>query len=140
MKRMLCLLLVFFLLAPCTVQARAEAFDASDGFHVSDSFDLSGQLDARGAGELPELLPDEARELMDEAGVGEMKVESLLHLSPGDFFQAVWKAFLTQLRGPLKMLGFCWASRCCAPCWAECARGFKAAACPRCSGLWRCCA
>jgi stage III sporulation protein AE len=65
-------------------------------------FDTATQLDALGGDELESKVPDEARELMAEAGVGELSVEALLELSPRDFFRAIWNAFVRQLQAPLR--------------------------------------
>lgn len=68
-----------------------------------EEYDLEAQWDALGRDELVEAIPEETRELMDQAGVGELSADELLELTPGEFLGAVWGIFLDQLRLPMKV-------------------------------------
>jgi Stage III sporulation protein AE (spore_III_AE). len=94
MKRILCCILAAGLLG---LPVFAEA-------SISD-FDFDEQLDALGARELEEQLPAQASELLQETGLRQITVESLLELSPKAFFSALWEMVLQELRMPAKTLG-----------------------------------
>ena len=88
-------LLIFLLLYPSPAIA-AE---------LPPGYDLQEQLDVLGMDELAGRMPEESRELMSKSGLEDISVGSLLHLSPADFFVAVWQLFLDVIRYPVKMLG-----------------------------------
>jgi len=79
-----------------TIPAYASAFNP-------EGFDTDAMFDALGKDELIRGVPDQAKELMGEAGV-ELSVSSLLGLSPTEFFRAVWNLTLSQIRGPFGTL------------------------------------
>lgn len=78
----------------------SAGLDGLDG-----AFDLDEQLDAIGRDELMQEVPGEARELMEQSGVGDLSVDQLLQLSPKDFFRTVWDLLLQQMKKPLRTLG-----------------------------------
>lgn len=97
-KKILALLLAFLFLPAFCLPALAEG-------NGGDPFDTGAQLDALGRDELMDSVPEEARELMEESGVYDLSVSNLLHLSPREFFRAVWNAFVRQLGAPARTLG-----------------------------------
>jgi len=70
-----------------------------------EGFDLNNQLDALGAGELVEQLPQQAMDMLREAEMDEISPESLLSLSPGRFFSMLWQIIVQNVRQPLVVLG-----------------------------------
>lgn len=70
---LLCLLCLFFCLLPVAVSAQEDA-DAEQYYQE--------QMEASGAGELPGYLPEEAKKIMDDLGVGDLSQEGIFHLSP----------------------------------------------------------
>ncbi|MFR4988848.1 stage III sporulation protein AE [Anaerotruncus colihominis] len=62
---------------------------------------IKTQLDAVGADELLEELPDDAKNLMEGAGITEIDYKQLLTLSPSQFFGSVWELVVQRLRAPL---------------------------------------
>ena len=62
---------------------------------------IKTQLDAVGADELLEELPDDAKNLMEGAGITEIDYKQLLTLSPSQFFGSVWELVIQRLRAPL---------------------------------------
>jgi len=70
---------------------------------VSGGFDIDAQMDALGKEELLEEIPESARELLDETGLSDVTVDSLLELTPGEFVKAVWGIFTDQLKQPLRV-------------------------------------
>lgn len=59
------------------------------------------QLEAAGADELPDQVPEDAKRLLDGAGVTKLDYKQLLSLSPGDFIQQLWRMVLERIRQPL---------------------------------------
>jgi stage III sporulation protein AE len=76
-----------------------------DVFSAAPEFDFQAQLDAVGADELLDNLPDDARALLDESGIDNMDYQQLLGLSPKGFFKTVWDLVLTRIRQPLSLFG-----------------------------------
>lgn len=72
---------------------------------LPDSPDMSGELSAAGADELYGVMPDDARRLMDDAGVTKIDAKQLLSLSPKDFFATLWELVLERIKRPLAV--FC---------------------------------
>lgn len=81
----------------------AESRPEEDAF--PEDADLQEQLEALGADELKDEVPEGAKELMEETGIYDIDPENLLSLTPGKFFPAIWRLFLKQLRQPLVVLG-----------------------------------
>lgn len=71
---------------------------------LPDAFDMDEQLNVLGKDELVEQVPENAKKLMDEAGVDDLKAEKLLQLSPRNFFRVLWRMLLDQLKKPLNVL------------------------------------
>ena len=72
---------------------------------VDSAFDMEEQLDALGREELMEQVPEDARELMEEANLYDLSVSSLLQLTPKDFFCTVWRMLLQEVRKPVRTMG-----------------------------------
>ena len=88
MKRFLAFFLLALFLLPLT------AFAQSGEAELSDNFDMDQQLDVLGKDELMDQVPEDARPLLDEAGLDDLSVGKLLQLSPKDFFRTIWQLFL----------------------------------------------
>lgn len=99
MKRLLTVLLALLLASLTQLPCHAQEAGGPDGM----DFDFDAQLDALGRDELLGGLPDETRALLEEAGA-DLSVESLLGLSPRDFFRTIWQLFLAQLQKPVRVL------------------------------------
>ena len=94
MKQMLCCIIAGWLLCmPVFAQMPASGFDFDE------------QLDALGAKELEAQLPADAKELLEETGLRQITVESLLGLSPEELFPALWQMVLQEVRMPAKTQG-----------------------------------
>lgn len=71
----------------------------------SEEIDLQPQMDAVGADELLDKLPDDAEDLLDRAGIDKIDYKQLLTLSPSQFFREIWRLVLDKLKQP--MTTFC---------------------------------
>lgn len=60
------------------------------------------QKEASGADALPDALPDETRELLDQIGMGEITQDSVFNLSPGQFFSQTADLVREEGAAPLK--------------------------------------
>ena len=99
MKRFLAFFLLALFLLPLT------AFAQSGEAELSDNFDMDQQLDVLGKDELMDQVPEDARPLLDEAGLDDLSVGKLLQLSPKDFFRTIWQLFLQEVKRPMRTLG-----------------------------------
>ncbi|MDR2932907.1 MAG: stage III sporulation protein AE [Oscillospiraceae bacterium] len=101
--------MIFFLVAVMAlcmpVSAAEPDIEYDYGGDLAGGFDTESQLDALGRDELMQSVPEDARELLEETGLYDMSVKSMLQLSPGDFFKALWAALLHQLKSPVRTLG-----------------------------------
>ena len=97
MKRTSWMAILVVLLMLYTVTLGARALD------IHEYFDTQAQLDALGVSEAAQLLPEKTRGLMEDGGFRELSVQSLLQLSPGQFFAAIWRAFLQELHRPIRI-------------------------------------
>ncbi|MEM1483830.1 hypothetical protein V6615_03005 [Oscillospiraceae bacterium PP1C4] len=71
----------------------------------AEDYDYQAQLDAIGADELLDNLPDDAQQLMDRTGIHGIDYKQLLSLSPSDFFHEIWQLVLIRIKLPLTI--FC---------------------------------
>jgi stage III sporulation protein AE len=76
----------------------------SEGDTSAYEFDTDAQLDALGRDELMGSVPEQARRGLEDTGLYELSVESLMELSPGEFFGAVWDMLVGQVTQPLRAL------------------------------------
>lgn len=67
----------------------------------SEGIDLQPQMDAVGADELLDKLPDDAEDLLGKAGIDKIDYKQLLTLSPSQFFHEIWRLVLDKLKQPL---------------------------------------
>jgi stage III sporulation protein AE len=70
---------------------------------IYEYFDIAAQFNAVGINEVAGLLPEQTRNLMEDGGFREISVQSLLQLSPAQFFVAIWRAFLEELYRPMRI-------------------------------------
>ncbi len=71
----------------------------------SNEIDLQPQMDAVGADELMDKLPENAQDLLGRTGIDKIDYKQLLTLSPADFFKEIWRLVLEKLKEP--MTTFC---------------------------------
>ncbi len=67
-------------------------------------FDMQEQLDALGADELMQQVPQGARELLEEVQLDNISPETLLNLSPRAFFKTLWELLVRQVKTPVVVL------------------------------------
>lgn len=91
---------LFCLLLLIPVNARAGTGPADTDAHVQ----LREQLDALGSRELAGQVSPEAREYLAQGGLLEPNFETLIQLTPGRFFPALWQMFLSAMMAPLRAL------------------------------------
>lgn len=72
---------------------------------VLPDYDYQGQLDALGADELLDKLPDDAKNLMDNTGISSIDYKSLLKLSPKQFLSEAVRLVRERIRQPLRVFG-----------------------------------
>lgn len=96
MKRIVCMAVMLLTVFSLSIRANAQVVDES-------AFDISAQLDAIGAHELVDKLPQSAQELMKDADLYDLSVDKLLQLSPGDFFSTLWRMFLNTVQRPIRI-------------------------------------
>lgn len=96
---------VCFLTAVCFM-AILLTVEANAGINAEiDTGMLEEQLEALGADELMGHVPWEARQYLEAAQLYDLSFESLIQLTPGRFFSAVWQMFTYALIAPLRTLG-----------------------------------
>lgn len=104
MKRLMALLVglatVFMLGLPVEAAPQEDAIP-----ELAEEFDTDAQLDALGRDELMEAVPEEARMLMEEAGVYDLSVGVLLGLTPRQLFRVVWSLAVSKAKEPIRTLG-----------------------------------
>lgn len=93
MKRVLVLFIIAMLLLFITLPIAAQEPD------------LQPQLDAIGADELLDRLPDDAKHLMDDSGITKIDYKQMLSLTPSEFFHQLWQMVLERIKMPLTV--FC---------------------------------
>lgn len=93
MKWVAKLLTVLLILIGLSIPAAAQ---------TENKVDLQPQMDAVGADELMDKLPENAENLLDRAGIHEIDYKQLLSLSPAQFFKEIWKLVLEKLKQPMK--------------------------------------
>ncbi len=102
LRRIICLIFVLLLVWPASPAAAGMAAPTDPA--ESTAFDLEAQLDALGRDELERDAPEEAKELLREAGADKLSVSQLLQLSPQDFFAALWRMLVDELKTPVRTL------------------------------------
>ena len=105
MKKWICnlLLCITAVLFCCTVPVYAltdESTDASD----EEAAVEQELMEASGAEELFDFLPEETRDFLRQSGVDELSSDTILNLSGGDFLHMVGQGILVKLREPLALL------------------------------------
>lgn len=87
----------------------AEALEFAGGSgglpDVLAEFDEQAELDAIGGGELQDALPQDAKSLMESAGIEGIDYKKLLTLGPEEFFSEIWAMVQERLRTPLRVFG-----------------------------------
>jgi len=68
------------------------------------AFDMEEQMEALGGDALEKQVPQGAQKLMQEAGISDLSADSLLELSPRNFFRVIWNVFLEQAKRPFAVL------------------------------------
>ena len=97
MKRLwICLVLVFTLFPGLNVYAAEPS---------SAVLDYQEQLEAIGADELQEQLPEGARGLLENTGIQGVDYQAILSLSPGEFFRQLFLLAKAQIRKPVALFG-----------------------------------
>ena len=94
------LLFLTLLLWPMSVQA---ALPPTEHYPPSGSV-LDEQLDALGRSELMGWVPREARGYMEDAQLYDLSFGSLMQMTPGRFFPALWRMFTDALVRPMRTL------------------------------------
>jgi stage III sporulation protein AE len=79
-----------------------EAYASAD---LPDGFDLEAQMEAVGADKLEEATPEQAREMLEDAGVDSMNPTEIITLSPKDFIGGIIQTIKDKIASPLKALG-----------------------------------
>jgi len=84
-----------------TASARAGAFppELEEGTELVDE-----QLDALGRNDLMGFVPREARQYLEGVELYDLRLETLMQLTPGRFFPALWQMFTSALVRPLRTL------------------------------------
>jgi len=95
---------ILLLLTPLAAYAQYPDGEGPYDFDAGLEEEVEEQLDALGRDELMGRVPEEARELLDEAGLYEMSPQNLLQMTPGDFFSALWRMALDALSKPARTL------------------------------------
>ena len=90
-------LLFFVLLLTWPLNVRAGTYTQPDDY-------LHEQLEALGRSELMGWVPQEARAYMEQAQVYDLSPGSLMQLTPGRFFPALWGMFTDALVRPMRSL------------------------------------
>lgn len=83
----------------------SENVQGKESHEVSGEYDFQSQLDAAGADELWQALPEDAKSLMDDSGVTDIDYKQLLSLSPGNLFKQLWQMVKERVKQPLTV--FC---------------------------------
>lgn len=68
-----------------------------------DSFSRLNQ--AAGGDELPRSLPEETRDLLEDAGLSDITPGSFLQMTPESFWQTIWSLLQQKMKQPVSLLG-----------------------------------
>lgn len=98
---LLAVILAALLLLASAVPAGAEEAPAQE---KTTGEQLEEQLDALGSDELVSQVPEEARQYLEEADILDLNLETLLQLTPGKFFPALWRMLVNTIKKPAKTL------------------------------------
>ncbi|MCI8649283.1 MAG: hypothetical protein HFG20_04120 [Anaerotruncus sp.] len=90
-----CSLLLLLLL--CLVPLQVNALEPE--------WDYQQQLDAIGADELEDTMPQDAKTLLEDTGIRGIDYQAMLSLSPEEFFRQICQMVSTRMRQPLVMFG-----------------------------------
>ena len=107
----LCAAMLCLCLLSLPVAAQDEDFSSEqEPFSSSESsesaaFDFESQLDALGADELLDQLPEDAKNLMEQSGIDAIDPKKLLTLSPEKFLGEVWRMTVDRIRQPARVFG-----------------------------------
>ncbi len=94
----LLVLLCLCLLMPPGLRASAEEDIASAAEQIDK------QLEASGAKELFDDVPEEAKDQLEKSGIDNVDPDSILGMGIGDFFSNLWETVKSELLTPVKLL------------------------------------
>jgi len=90
---------VLFVVLSVNARAQATGYEWEGGTGLVEE-----QLDALGRNDLMGWVPWEARQYMESAELYDMSLDTLMQLTPGRFFPALWQMVLSALGRPLRTL------------------------------------
>lgn len=103
MKRALALLTAFLILIILPLPVLAEQQEEGPSLSEAQEEQMREALDAAGAGEMEDAIPEETKQLLEKSGITDIDYQQLLSLSPGEFFAALWQITLDRLAQPMRV-------------------------------------